>query len=259
MNKTTKISIDMENDLLAELKELRFVIAKLVGSSDFPLEEQFSFEKVEKAAKEFKGLLVKRGEWIAESDLPKYLKGAPYGIGKFIREEFNFSNYYKQGQSFFYNRKDAQALAKVLKDRNIHIGRYIELKADQENFKKKIASAALSKRAAIKKLPYSVPNNLCDIPLSDSPKPQLALIKDDLKNLKNEFFEYKLAEYVDIYKNSYAMVKFEYSFSKYYPDDVKRRCKSWCERFNYANHALELLTQKRDKFIPVKDEDMFEL
>lgn len=249
----------MQKQILSELKELRFVIAKLVGSSDFPLEEQFSIEKVEKAAKEFKGLLVKRGEWVVESDLPKYLKGAPYGIGKFIRLEFSFSNYYRQSQSYYYNRKDIQALAKVLKDRNVHIGRYVELKSDQVNFKKKIASAALNKRAARRKLPYFVPNDLYDIPVSDSPKPQLKLIKDDLKNLENEFFEYKLSEYVDIYKNSYAMVKFEYSFSKYYPDDVKRRCRSWCERFNYANHALELLTQKRNKFIPVKDEDMFEL
>jgi len=249
----------MEKQILAELKELRSLMAKLIGSSDFPLEERFSIEKVERAAKEFKGLLVKRGEWIVEFDLPKYLKGAPYGIGKFIREEFSFSNYYKQGQSYYYNRKDVQALAKDLKDRNVHIGRYIELKADQENFKKKIGSAALNKRAAIKKLPYSVPNNLSEIPVSDSPKPQLALIKDDLKTLKNEFFEYKLSDYIDIYKNSYALVKFEYSFSKYYPDDIKRRCRSWCERFNYANHALELLTQKRNKFIPVKDEDMFEL
>lgn len=249
----------MQKQILAELKELRLVIAKLVGSSDLPVQEQFSIDKIEKAAKEFKGLLVKRGDWISESDLYKYFKYASYGIGKFIREEFSFSNYYKQGQSYYYNRKDIQALAKVLKDRNVNLRKYIELRADQENFKKKIAAAALNKRASKKKLPYILPNDLYNIVASESPKPEVALIKEDLKNLENEFFECKLAEYIDIYKNSYAMVKFEYSFSKYYPNDVKRRCKSWCERFNYANHALELLTQKRTKFIPVKEEDMIQL
>jgi hypothetical protein len=53
----------MQKQILTELKELRSTIAKLIGSSDFPLEEQFSIKKVENAAKEFKGLLVKRGDF----------------------------------------------------------------------------------------------------------------------------------------------------------------------------------------------------
>ena len=249
----------MEKQILDELKELRLVMAKLVGSSELPVKEQFSIEQVEKAAKEFKGLLEKRGDWISESDLYKYFNGAPYGTGKFILEEFRFSNYYKKGQTHYFNRKDIQALAKVLKDRNVNLGKYMVLRADQENFKKKIAAAALNERASKKKLSYFLPNDLHDIPASESPKPDVTLIKEDLINLESEFFECKLAEYIDIYKNSYAIVKFEYSFSKYYPAEVKRRCKSWCERFNYANHALELLTQKRIKFIPVKEEDMIQL
>lgn len=249
----------MQKQILSELKELRLVISKLVGSADLPVKEQFSIEKVDKAAKEFKNLLLKRGEWISEHELYRYFKDVNFGVGKFIREEFNFSNYYKQGQSYYYNRKDIQALSKSLKDRNVSLGKYIELRADQENFKKKIAVAALNKRASKKKIAYSLPNDLYDIAASESPKPDLEPIKEDLKDLETEFFEYKLGEYIDIFKNSYAMVKFEYSFSRYHPTEIKRRSKSWCERFNYANHALELLTAKRVKFNPVKQEDMIEL
>lgn len=249
----------MQKQILSELKELRLVISKLVGSADLPVEEQFSIERVDKAAKEFKNLLLKRGEWISENELYKYLKGARYGAGKFIREEFKFSNYYKQSHSYYYNRKDIQALSNALKERNVSLGKYIELRADQENFKKKIAAATLNKKGTKKKTSYSLPNDLCDIVASESPKPSIEPIKQELKTLEGEFFEYKLGEYIDIFKNSYAMVKFEYSFSKYYPTEIKRRCKSWCERFNYANHALELLTEKRVKFNPVKEEDMIEL
>lgn len=55
------------------------------------------------------------------------------------------------------------------------------------------------------------------------------------------------------------MVKFSYSLKKYIKPELQQRCRKWCENFNYANHALELLTQKRTKFIPVKDDDMIEL
>lgn len=249
----------MQKQILAELKELRSVICKLIGTNDLPSKDQFSIEKVDKAAKEFKVLLVKRGEWISEDQLYKYLKGARYGAGKFIREEFKFSNYYKQSHSYYYNRKDIQALSNALKDRNVSLSKYVELRSDQENFKKKIAAATFNKKGSKKKTSYSLPNDLSDIVASESPNPSIEPIKQELRTLEGEFFEYKLSEYIDIFKNSYAMVKFEYSFSKYYPADVKRRCKSWCERFNYANHALELITEKRVKFNPVKEEDMIEL
>ena len=30
---------------------------------------------------------------------------------------------------------------------------------------------------------------------------------------------------------------------------LKRRCQKWCEYFNYANRALELITGKKEKFV----------
>jgi 2-keto-4-pentenoate hydratase/2-oxohepta-3-ene-1,7-dioic acid hydratase in catechol pathway len=89
--------------------------------------------------------------------------------------------------------------------------------------------------------------------------PEASVIREDIKRLKEEFFQYKLSDYIDIYKDNYAMTKFIYHFEKYLEPGLKRRCKKWCDDFNYANHALEEVTKKKEKFIPVKDEDMIQL
>jgi hypothetical protein len=248
----------MQKQILTELKELQTVIAKLVGSTDFPEQDRFSIEKIEKAAKEFKKLFTERGEWIREYDLDKYFKGVSYGAGAFIRNEFGFSNYFKKGNTCFYNRKDIISLAKELKDRNVNLSNYMEFMADQENFKKKIAIAAANKKA-IGKRPYVLPDNVQDIAATDPPRPPVELVRKDLEDLKKEFFEYKLDEYIDIHRDSYTMVKFTYHYDKYYPKELKSRCRKWCEQFNYANYALEMLIGKKSEFIPVKEEDMIEL
>ena len=96
----------MQKQILSELKELRLLISKLIGSSDLPENEQFSPQMLEKAAKEFKKLSIARGEWITKSELYKYFKQAHYGSGKFIRDKFGFANYFKQGKTCFYNKTD---------------------------------------------------------------------------------------------------------------------------------------------------------
>ena len=50
----------MQKQILSELKELRLLISKLIGSSDLPENEQFSPQMLEKAAKEFKKLSIAR-------------------------------------------------------------------------------------------------------------------------------------------------------------------------------------------------------
>ena len=44
------------------------------------------------------------------------------------------------------------------------------------------------------------------------------------------------------------MLKYIYHFEKYLEPGLKNRCRKWCEDFNYANHALELITGKKEKF-----------
>lgn len=55
------------------------------------------------------------------------------------------------------------------------------------------------------------------------------------------------------------MMKFIYHFEKYLEPELKKRCKKWCDNFNYANNALEAVTKKNETFKPVKEENMIEL
>lgn len=248
----------MEKQILDELKELRVALVKLVGTTDLPKSKQLSPAVLDKAADEFKKLQKQSDGWLTEHELDKYFKDVFYGAGKFIREEFGFSNFFIKGKSHYYNKVDIQSLAKELKARNINLKRYMELKVDKENFNKKIASA-LSNKKQHKNRPYLLEEELSDIDTSNPPRPSAEIIKEDLKRLEEEFFEYKLEEYIDIYKGNYAMVKFEYHFSKYIKSEIKSRTKKWCENFNYANKGLELLTSKKSNFIPVKDEERYQL
>lgn len=43
-----------QQQILKEIKELKFLLAKVIGSSELPVKEQFSGEALTKAAKEFK-------------------------------------------------------------------------------------------------------------------------------------------------------------------------------------------------------------
>jgi hypothetical protein len=159
----------------------------------------------------------------------------------FIINEFGFSNYFKQGKTVFLNRKDLVALSKELKDRNVNLGRYIEFKQSYENFKKKVAAASIQKKATKKSKSYQVPDAVKDIETSATPMPSIDLVKDDIKKLKEEFVQGKLGEYIDIYRDSYAMMKTDYMFLRYRDKVLGARCRKWCDNFNYANHALDAL------------------
>lgn len=246
----------MQKQILSELKEMKSILAKLIGTIDLPVDEQFSLEAINKAAKQFQKMKVERGEWVEEREIGKYLKGADWRTGKFIRAEFGFSSCIKQGHYHLYCKKDLVALNSVLKEKNIDIKRYMEYKWDEVAFKKKLTAV---KKTTKGKKPFQVPAGLKDITTSAIPLPSVELVKEDLNRLKEEFFLHKMAEYVDIYKDNHAMMKFIYHFEKYIEPQIKRRCKKWCEDFNYANHALELITKKKEIFVPVKEEEMIQL
>jgi len=71
-------------------------LAQLVGTTDLSTEKQFSKEAFAKAAKSFKKMEIERGEWVKESDIGKYIK-ADWRAGSFIRNEFGFNAYIKEG------------------------------------------------------------------------------------------------------------------------------------------------------------------
>jgi hypothetical protein len=248
----------METDILKELKELKSILSKVIGSSDLPKREQFSIEAINKAAKEFRKLNIARGEWVEENKVGGYLRGARWYAGKFIRNEFAFTNFFKQGHYYYYNKKDLIKLNNELKKRNVNLDRYIELKKDEQDFKKKLSTISKTNGRG-KKPPYQLPQDLKDITTSAPPLPLPELVREDLNKLKEEFFQFKLSEYIDIYRDNHAMMKYMYPYQKHIDLQVRKRCMRWCENFNYANNALELITKKRETFVPVQEKEMIEL
>lgn len=249
----------MQKEILSEIKELRTALTQVLGIADLPPDQQFLKEALNKAAKEFQKLNIERGQWVADHSIGKYIKNAGYRAGAFIRQEFGFSNYFKRGQTYYYSKKDLISLGKELKERNVDLGRYMEFIEDRTKFKKYLSEAAQNNKGKLKNKSYKLPTEVNNITTSPPPMPEASVIREDIKRLKEEFFQYKLSDYIDIYRDNYAMTKFIYHFEKYLEPGLKRRCKKWCDDFNYANHALEEVTKKKEKFIPVKDEDMIQL
>jgi hypothetical protein len=161
----------------------------VIVSSDLPVKEQFSGEALNKAANEFQKLRIERGEWITDSDISKIIKKAPWRAGVFIIKEFLFKNYFKKGHTNYFYKQDLVNLEKELKKRNVDLGRYMELKEDQAKFQKYITSLKQDKGKRQNKHSYQLPENLKDIQSDPAKMPSPDLIKEDLKNLKEEFFE----------------------------------------------------------------------
>jgi hypothetical protein len=249
----------MSKKIMQELTAIKLILAKLIGTSDQPAKERFSQDALDNAARQFQKLAIERGEWIEESDISKFIKGAPYKAGVFIRTEFGFANCFKRGRSYYYSKEDLIALAKELKDRNVELRRYMEYRADEEKFRKSLQTVPVGKLGKRRKRNFNVSFDIQDIVESSPKAPPAEVIKADLERLKQEFFEYKLSDYVDIYSGNHAMMKHVYYFEKYIKPETKKRCRKWCESFNYANHAFKLVTNKTEKFIPVKEDDMITL
>lgn len=170
----------METQILKEIKELRLILAQVIGSSDMPVKQQFSKEAIAKAAVEFKKLSIERGEWIPENEISKIIRKAPYFSGKFIIEEFEFTNHFKRGRTLYFNKKEIIALNNELKKRNINLGRYIELVEDQEKFKKYLEEVRNSK--GTKKRPrFKIPDELKDIETYSYHHPPKEVVKKHIE------------------------------------------------------------------------------
>jgi len=227
---------------MEELKQIKLILSKITGTEDLHEKERFSDEALEKAAKEFQNLVIKRGEWISNNDIDEVFKKTLWRAGEFIIEKFKFRNYFKRSKILYFNKKDLIALRNELKDRKVDLRRYMELEEDKEKFEKYIANINLPKGKGKTKT-YQIPEELQDIETKPYLIPE-GNIKTDIEKLKEEFRNKKLAEYIDIYeKGTYAMFKDLYYFDKYLEAGLRRDCKNWCNRFNYANDALKKLNE----------------
>lgn len=238
----------MEEKILKEIKSLKSIIAQVIGSSELPVKQQFSKEAISKAADEFQKLSIERGEWIEEDEISKIIKKAPYHSGKFIIEKFEFTNFFKRGRSLYFNKKEIIALNNELKKRNINLKRYMELLEDQEKFRKYLEEVR-NPKGTRKRQRFKIPDELKDIETYPYHHPQKEVVKKHIETLQEEFQKYKMAEYVDIYNDNYAMFKFIYHFDKYVNPEVKKRCQNWCSHFNYAQNALKEISKIRSQVI----------
>jgi mRNA-degrading endonuclease YafQ of YafQ-DinJ toxin-antitoxin module len=225
----------METQIISEIKQIKKMLSQLVGTSDLPAKQKFSKEALTNAAKEFRKLEIKRGEWIIDYQVSKIVKSAPYEAGKFIVEKFQFINYFRHGRNFYLNRKDLVALNKELKKRNIHLKRYMELLKEQEKFNKKVQEI---KKLGVKKKRFKIPEELRDIELTTCAPPNIQIVKDHIDELMKKFKEENLSEYIDLY-DTFAYLKVRYQFERYIDQEKLKICKKWCNDFNYANSALK--------------------
>ncbi|MBN8852404.1 MAG: hypothetical protein J0H07_11155 [Sphingobacteriales bacterium] len=240
----------MDKKIFTELHELRLLLAKVVGTADQPKEKQFSEEAIANAAKAYRKMTIDRGDWLTENELPKYLGPCPpWRAGAFIQEAFAFNHVIKKGREYLYYKKDIEALGQEVKAHNINLRRYKEFIDDKAAFDKKVAAAKGPAKKGSKDKRYQMPPNVNNITTNAIPKPDAELVRQDLANLKTEFNQGKYEAYIDVYKGTHAMLKFMYHFEKYLEPSLKRRCKKWCDNFNYANHALELITGKMQKML----------
>jgi hypothetical protein len=191
-----------------------------------------------KAAKEYRTLAIQRGEWIPGHDIKTVIRTASWDCAKVIIEKFGFTNYFKRGGTLYFNRKDLVALGKDLKKRNINLKKYVELVEDQEKFQKYLKSILLP-TGTKKRKHYRIPETLRDIFSTPYSAPTEQLVRDEILALMDDYKKFALSEYIDLFDSkTHALFKYNYAFDRYIKPEVKKYCKDWVFKFNYANHAL---------------------
>jgi len=235
--------MDNQDKILNEIKSIKTLLAKVVGTSELPQKLQFSKTAIDKVAVEFQKLSIQRGEWIEGSDIKKIIRHAPYNPSKFLINELKFINYFKRGNNLYFNKKDIVELGKELKERGVNLERYIEYKEDQAKFEKYIEQIINNPA----KLPYQLPEDARDISTSNPPRPSVKLIREDLDRLKKEFIQFNLTEYIDTYNDTYAMHKNYYRFRNFVDKELKKRVSKWIDDFNTANALIQEFGHKKKK------------
>jgi hypothetical protein len=239
-------SISQESGVLVELKQIRRLLSELIGTSDLPAKEKFSREAISKAVKEYRKLSIERGEWIAGHDISKVIKHANYNSAKLIVEQFNFKNHFKRGHTYYFKKKDLIDLGKELKRRNINLEKYDELLRDKEKSHKYIESILLEKGSKTKRR-FKIPEGLRDVFSQPYSAPTEELVRKENKLLMDDYDKFNLSEYVDLFDGkTYAMFKYDYGFDRYLKPEIKKYCKDWCSKFNYAQAALKRIIELKN-------------
>ncbi|MBC8320134.1 MAG: hypothetical protein H8E34_05370 [Bacteroidetes bacterium] len=229
----------MEEKVLKEIREIKKLLSEMLGTSDLPTKEKFSKEAITKAAKEYRKMAIERGEWLPDDEIRKVIRKAPWRSGKVIIEKFGFTNYFKRGHTFYFSKKDLIALNVVLKKKNINLAEYCELLDDQANFEK-YRQRANQTDGRKSKIRFRIPEGLEGLNSKHYPPPSEEAIINEIANYMEEVKKFDLSEYISFAeKNTYAWFKYDYSLDRYVDSKLKKYCKDWCFKFNYANNALK--------------------
>jgi len=51
---------------------------------------------------------------------------------------------------------------------------------------------------------------------------------------------------------THGMFKYDYSFDRYVKPEIKKNCKDWCFKFNYANNALMKILELNEEKSEIK-------
>ncbi len=230
----------MENQVFKELQEIKEILAKMLGTKDLPADQRFSIEAIDKVAKEFQKMAIERGQWLESSDVSKVIKSAPWNCGQLLVEKLEFKDYFKRGHTLYFNKKSLIELGKELKERNINLSDYKELLDDQDKFEKLVKSVELSKGP---KKHFKIPENLRDIHIKPYTVAKEPILKE-IDGLMEEYKKFDLSEYIHLYDNkTNAYFKYDYSLERYLKPELKKYCKDWSFKFNYANKALKRIDE----------------
>lgn len=246
-------------ELSRQMEELKALILQLLNKPQPQAPDSWSKDKVNASAEKFQQMKKARSEWLKDDDLEKYLPGGDHRSGSFIRKEFEFNNWIKDGYHYLYAKKDIIELGKELKERDVNLEVYMDYTYSQKEFEKKIVALGDKKKVKPGKA-YRLLDDVRNFQSEPVPTPDINLIKADLERLQKEFLDGKLGQYVDVFKNSYAMMKSMYWYNKYLDDKIRKTCRKWIDDFNYASNAWQKATNKKsDKFNIVHEDDMLEL
>jgi hypothetical protein len=203
-----------EDKILSELKQLKKLFTVMLGTEDQPAKDKFSKAAIIKASSEFKKMQAARGEWVSSGDVDKVIKHAPYNPAKMLIEEFQFKNYFKRGSTYYFKKKDLQDLNKELKKRNINLDTYSDLLQDKEKFQGYIDSIS-QREGSKKRRRFKIPEGLENIFSEPYSPPSEDLVRDEIKSLWEEYENFDLSEYIDLYeKKTYAIFKFIYHWDR---------------------------------------------
>ena len=240
-------SLRREDKVFAELKQIKKILSLIIGTSDLPEKEKFSREAISTAAREFQKMQIERGEWIETNDVCKVIKHAPYNPAKILIDHFQFKNYFMRGKKYYFKKTDLIDFNKELKNRNINLEKYDELLRDKEKFQKYIDGIHTEKRNKSRRR-FQIPEGLENIYSVPYSLPIEQQVRDEINALLEEYKKFDLSTYIDFYEmKTYAMFKYQYEFDRYLKPDIKKLCKNWCFKFNYANNALKrILELKKD-------------